>query len=181
MKKNYTNQENILSAPAFSAGADGFSPIYTWAWNLPVTREGIRARIDGMREAGIRAFYILPLPSEFRPTWMITSLTPAYLSDEFFDLVRYAVEYAAGQGMRCWLYDEGGWPSGGACGQVVKALPDTVRKTVASRPVTLGAGEAYKPAGDAVAAFLDPHHPFRVLRQRGIFAYVRGFLRSARG
>lgn len=155
MKKSYTNQENILSAPAFLAGADGFSPIYTWAWNVPVTREGIRVRIDGMKKAGILAFYILPLPPEFRPTWMITSLTPAYLSDEFFDLVRYAVAYAAEQGMRCWLYDEGGWPSGGACGQVTKALPDTVRKTVASRPVTLGAGEAYKPAGDAVATFYD--------------------------
>ena len=153
MTKRYNNQENILNAPAFSAGADAFSPIYTWAWNVPVTREGIRTRIDGMKAAGIRAFYILPLPPEFRPTWMITSLSPAYLGDEFLDLVRYAVEYAAGEGMTCWLYDEGGWPSGGACGQVVKQLPDTVRKTVAERPVSLASGEEYTPAANAVAAF----------------------------
>ena len=153
MKQTYKRQEMMLEAPVFSTGADGFSPIYTWAWNIPVTREGIRARIDGMQEAGIRAFYILPLPPEFRPTWMVTSLSPAYLSDEFFDLVRYAVEYAAEKGIACWLYDEGGWPSGGACGQVVKTLPDAVRKTVAERPVSLAAGEEYAPAANAVAAF----------------------------
>ncbi len=127
-------RSSVCNPSSSVRGQTDFSPIYTWAWNVPVTREGIRTRIDSMKEAGIRAFYILPLPPEFRSTRMITSLSPAYLSDDFFDLVRYAVEYAAGEGMRCWLYDEGGWPSGGACGQVTKALPDTVFKTVATRP-----------------------------------------------
>lgn len=153
--KEYLRGEVKMDAAVFRSGAGGFSPVYSWVWNSPITREGIRTGIDEMKRAGITAFYVIPLPREFRPTWMITTLTPDYLSDEFFALIRYAVSYAAEQGMTCWLYDEGGWPSGGACGQVVKALPETARKVLAERPVTLPAGMPYTSSPDASAAFLD--------------------------
>ncbi len=106
------------------------SPIYSWIWNSEITRELIKTQIDEMYDAGMRALYILPEPKEFRPSSMRTYMTPEYLSEEFFSLVRYAVDYAASKGMGMWLYDEGGWPSGGACGQVIKKYPDGAAKII---------------------------------------------------
>ncbi len=77
-----------------------------------------------MQNLGIRAFYILPEPKNFRPDSMPTNLTPDYLSDEFFELCKYAIKQAKARGMNCWIYDEGGWPSGSACGKVTEAHPE---------------------------------------------------------
>lgn len=96
-----------------------FATVYTWVWNTKITEDGIREKIDVMRENKIRAFYILPEPYEFRPQTMITHLEPEYLSEEYFSLVHFAVSYAEKNGLTCWLYDEGGWPSGSACGRIV--------------------------------------------------------------
>lgn len=47
-----------------------------------------------------------------------------YLTDEFFRLVRVAVDEAARLGMQVVLYDEGSYPSGSAQGRVVAENPD---------------------------------------------------------
>ena len=62
-------------------------PAYTWLWNSTITREGIHQQIDEMHRAGIRAFYVLAEPSNFRPTLRRTHLAPAYMSDEYLDMV----------------------------------------------------------------------------------------------
>ncbi len=95
-----------------------FATTYGWVWDTVITKDGIRDKIDTMVKNGIRAFYILPEPTEFRPATMVTRLSPPYLSPDFFALVRFAVSYAESLGMYCWMYDEGGWPSGSACGRV---------------------------------------------------------------
>ena len=93
-----------------------------------VGSEGGQRRLDEqlaeMQRLGIRAFYILPEPKNFRPDSMPTNLSPDYLSEEFFELCAYAIDKGTSQGMKCWIYDEGGWPSGGACGKVVKDRPE---------------------------------------------------------
>ncbi len=101
-----------------------YAPIYVWVWNDICTRELIDDQIAEMRSLGIRAFYILPEPKEFRPDSMPTNLSPEYLSEEFFELCAYAIDKGTSQGMNCWIYDEGGWPSGSACGKVVKDRPE---------------------------------------------------------
>jgi hypothetical protein len=60
-----------------------------------------------------------------------------YLTDEWFRYIRLAVDEAARLGMKVVLYDEGSYPSGSACGQVVHERPDlaarcliTTQKTV---------------------------------------------------
>lgn len=83
-----------------------------------------------MYKAGMRALYILPEPKEFRPNTMRTHMHPNYLTDEFFELCKYAIDYAESKGIAMWLYDEGGWPSGCACGQITKKYPDTTAKTI---------------------------------------------------
>ncbi len=108
-----------------------------------------------MQNLGIRAFYILPEPKNFRPDSMPTNLTPDYLSPEFFELCAYAVEKGKELGMRCWLYDEGGWPSGGACGKVLQEHPEYARQMAKVYERSFSAGDVYKKTSpDVLAAFL---------------------------
>ncbi len=100
------------------------SPVYVWVWNDICTKKIIDEQLKEMQNLGIRSFYILPEPKEFRPDSMPTNLTPDYLTPEFFELCKYAIKQAKALGMNCWIYDEGGWPSGSACGKVTEAHPE---------------------------------------------------------
>ena len=71
-----------------------FAPVYIWVWNDICTREIIDSQLAEMQNLGIRAFYILPEPKDFRPNSMPTNLRPEYLSDEYFELCAYAFEQA---------------------------------------------------------------------------------------
>ncbi|MBQ3150194.1 MAG: hypothetical protein IJB86_03000 [Clostridia bacterium] len=110
---------NLFLSPDVSC-----APVYIWVWNDVCTREIIDSQLSEMQRLGIRAFYILPEPKDFRPDSMPTHLSPDYLSEEFFELCAYAVDKGASLTMNCWIYDEGGWPSGSACGNVVKDHPE---------------------------------------------------------
>ena len=123
------DREQFMTPPA------ALGPFYTWIWNVEITREEIDAQLDEMAEGGIRATYILPEPKEFRPQTMVTDMEPAYLTPEFMELARYAMEQAQKRGIALWLYDEGGWPSGGACGQVVRQMPEAEKKMISRREI----------------------------------------------
>ena len=86
----------------------GFSALY------------IKEQIDEMYKQNILGVYVIPHSKKFRPNTMVTNLQPEYLSDEYFRLCAYAFEQGKKLGMNCWIYDEGGWPSGSACGKVIK-------------------------------------------------------------
>ena len=111
---------------ALASPPGDFWPAYSWFWNDRITEEGILEQLSTFERRGIRVFYIIPEPREFRPKTMPTQLEPDYLSDDYLRLVRFAVEHAAEMGMRAWLYDEGGWPSGSANGLVVARDPSLV-------------------------------------------------------
>ena len=100
------------------------APVYVWVWNDVCTREIIDEQLAEMQNLGIRAFYILPEPKDFRPDSMPTNLTPDYLTDDIFELCNYAIKRGKALGMNCWIYDEGGWPSGSACGKVTEDHPE---------------------------------------------------------
>ena len=128
-------------------------PAYTWLWNTTATREEIKKQIDEMYASGIKAFYILGEPYRFRPTRRRTHLSPEYLSDEYIELVHYAFELAREKGMYTWLYNEGGFPSGMACGKVIDLRPDLIQRGVVERKYTLPAGTPYKKREDALVSF----------------------------
>ncbi len=133
-----------------------YAPKYVWVWNDVCTREIIDSKLNEMLSLGIRAFYILPEPPSFRPDSMPTFLSPNYLTDEFFSLCVYAFRKAEELGMECWIYDEGGWPSGGACGRVMKDHPEYDRKVLKVLRKKYTAGDVYrKNEGDIIAAFYD--------------------------
>ena len=127
--------------------------VYSWNWNAPISRQGIDERLDGFVKAGIKGLYILPLPIDFRPERLRTFMHPEYLSEEFFELVRYAHDGARARGITVWIYDEGGWPSGGACGNTVRQNPDARLQKLASRSVTLTCDQRYHPCEGFVALF----------------------------
>ena len=145
-------QENFVWEKFVSADAM-FQPAYTWIWNAPLSRGEIKKQLDAMEKAGIRTVYVLPEPKDFRIYNKRMHMVPDYLSKEFFQELRYAMEYALEKGMRFWMYDEGGWPSGSACGEVLKMRPDLCRKEIAWRKALLNKGEKYLPGDRAIVAF----------------------------
>ena len=127
---------------------------YSWLWNEPVTKEGIDERLAGFLEAGIKSLYILPLPKDFRPDTLRTFLSPEYLTEEFWDIVEYALRKCVELGMKPWIYDEGGWPSGAAGRRTEMQNPEGARLNVLDkREITLKAGEAYSPCDEFIALF----------------------------
>ena len=132
-----------------------FVPIYAWVWNGRLSHEETDRQLDEMKRLGIKAMYIIPEPKEFRPNTMPTELEPGYLTDEYFEQYVYALKKAKELGMYCWMYDEGGWPSGGACGRVVGKYPETRMQGVRIRSVGFKKGQSYKASDDALAAFID--------------------------
>ena len=150
MNENHKFEMNRFLSPDVS-----FAPVYIWVWNDVCTTDRIDAQLSEMQRLSIRAFYILPEPKEFRPDSMPTNLAPDYLSADFFALCAYAVEQGQKRGMRCWIYDEGGWPSGGACGRVLRDHPEYARQVMKARERVFRAGDVYrKSSPDVLAAFL---------------------------
>ena len=90
-----------------------FAPVYSWVWNGVLTRERIDDQLEEMKRLGVRNFYIIPEPKGFRPVSMPTEMDPDYLTEPYFEEFAYAIEKGVQLGMECWIYDEGGWPSGG--------------------------------------------------------------------
>lgn len=79
-----------------------------WAWNTRMTPDNIGYTIDALKDMGMGGGYI----------HVRTGLENAYLSDEFFSLIRHAREQFRENGMHTCLYDEDRWPSGMAGGFV---------------------------------------------------------------
>lgn len=148
--------KNSFSAKEFQSPDKSYAPIYAWVWNGELTEEGINARLSEMNRLGIKAFYVIPEPQTFRPTTMPSHLDPNYLTKPYFDYYKYTLDQAKKLGMRCWLYDEGGWPSGGACGKVLLKHPEYAKRILRSYNKTYSAGEVYrKPSQDTAAAFIN--------------------------
>ena len=99
-------------------------PMPFWFWNGKLDADLFIKQLDDMAEKGIGDVFLHPMPQEFRPKDFVSGIEGEYLGREFMAAVRAVVEAAAQRGMRFWLYDEGGWPSGVNLGRVVAARPD---------------------------------------------------------
>ena len=93
-----------------------YTPMPFWFLNDRLDHETIRQQIQGFRDKGIYGFVLHPrigLPDDLD-----------YLSEAFFSYLRTAIEAAKENDMHVVLYDEGMYPSGSACGLVVKDHPE---------------------------------------------------------
>ena len=126
-------------------------PGYFWFWNDVLEREALFRQLRDMDSVGAKNIWILPVPADFRPNSMKTNLQPEYLSQEYLAILDDLVVEMGRRGMKLWLYDEGGWPSGGNCGRIVREHPEWARQTLVKRHVA--PGELERVPDDSIAAF----------------------------
>ena len=115
-----------------------FSLVPFWFLNGKLTREEISRQLLDFKDHGIYGVVLHPRMG------LDESIT--YLSEAYFDLIAHAVKVARELGMFVFLYDEGMYPSGSACGQVVRENP-----RYAARGLYLEIGEARPSQGRVVA------------------------------
>jgi hypothetical protein len=89
-------------ATRFKTPDSFYGPSILWGWDGLMTREVIIRDLDrfkslNIRSLNIEAGYDLPYP---------------YLSEGYFDLIRFGVEQAKQRGMVIWMIDECKYPSG---------------------------------------------------------------------
>lgn len=93
-----------------------YTPVPFWFLNGVMDRERIRAQLEDFRAHGVYGVVMHPRMG-FDPS-------VPYLSPAFMDWMAYIVETAGALDMFVFLYDEGMYPSGSACGQVVRENPE---------------------------------------------------------
>ena len=87
-----------------------YGSIPFWSWNDKLEEGELRHQIRHMKERGMNGFFMHARGG----------LETEYLSDEWFDCVKACVDEAKKLGMEAWSYDENGWPSGFAGGELLK-------------------------------------------------------------
>ncbi|UOQ47037.1 hypothetical protein MUN88_13190 [Gracilibacillus caseinilyticus] len=99
----------------FLQPATEFAPMPFWFWNDRLDKAVLREQIADFQQKGVEGFVLHPrkgIPEQTK-----------YLSDEFMEYVRFAVEEADQRNMHVILYDEAMYPSGAANGKVVEQEP----------------------------------------------------------
>ncbi|MCW5550007.1 MAG: hypothetical protein KIT44_13675 [Opitutaceae bacterium] len=87
-----------------------------WSINGPLERTRLRRQLADFKAAGLHGVVFHP---RFYPG------IPPYLSDDYLAHVNDAILHAKELGLRFWLYDENGWPSGTGDGKVLAQYPDS--------------------------------------------------------
>ncbi|MFA6714853.1 MAG: glycosyl hydrolase [Victivallaceae bacterium] len=100
------------------------TPGYFWLLNSRLEPDMLKGQLREMAAMGARSVCMHPLPKGFRPGTMPSQMEPGYLFPEYMDIIEELVAECEKLGMNYYLYDEGGWPSGGACGQVWQSDPE---------------------------------------------------------
>ena len=93
-----------------------FSPVPFWFLNDRLEKAKLKRQMEDFCHKGVNGVVLHPrigLPNDFE-----------YLSDEYFDIMKFITKTAKELDMRIVLYDEAMYPSGSAHGEVVKSNPD---------------------------------------------------------
>jgi hypothetical protein len=109
--------ENFTDPPA------EYRTLPFWVWNEKVTKKMIDEQLPEFKENGFGGVFVHPR----------YGLITEYLSDEWFELVKYAKEKAEELGMKLWLYDENSFPSGFAGGHVPTQMPESYNNGIAMK------------------------------------------------
>ncbi len=81
-----------------------------WSWNDKLEAQELCRQIQHMSSLGMRGFFMHARGG----------LETEYLSREWFDAIHTCIDEAKKLGMEAWAYDENGWPSGFAGGELLK-------------------------------------------------------------
>ncbi|HNR34921.1 MAG TPA: hypothetical protein PKO36_07060, partial [Candidatus Hydrogenedentes bacterium] len=80
-----------------------------WFWNHELDEETLGWQIAQMRDKGLGGYVMHARHGLITP----------YLSDKWFEFIRFGCEKARQHGLMAWAYDERDWPSGPAGGKVI--------------------------------------------------------------
>jgi len=97
----------------FITPSGDYRMVALWALNDLLDDEELYRQIKEFREKGLGGFC----------THARAGLKIPYLSSQWMDKIKLCVKYAKKTGLKLWLYDENGWPSGFAGGYI--PLQDT--------------------------------------------------------
>ena len=98
-----------------------------WFFNGDMDKDEIRHQIMMMKKQGLGGFFICARQG----------LKTPYLSEDWFDICKYAVQTAKECGLEAWLYDEYPYPSGMSGGEVTICHPEAKQKTLELRVIDL--------------------------------------------
>lgn len=136
-----------------------YSPSYFWIINGRMEKRELERQLEEMEAHGIRSVIFHPFPKDFRPQTMPSDMEPPYMSEEYLEMLAHVMDYAKKLEMNAWLYDEGGWPSGGCCGQVRKSMPESALRVLQKEEDgTFGLHEIPPPA-DGEAPYVNVIEP----------------------
>ncbi len=120
----------------FPAPADRAPRYYTfWSINGALDQARLQRQLAAFRAAGLHGVVFHPRFYPGQPPY----LSPAYLAE-----VSACILHAKKLGLRFWLYDENGWPSGTGDGQVLARYPDSGARRLDLTPL---------PAPDSIGSF----------------------------
>lgn len=125
-----------------------------WFWNGDLDYEEMEWQLREYHDRGVRSLFIHGR----------MGVTVPYLSEEWFERVKFVVDKAKEIGIDAWVYDEMDWPSGTAEQQVIEADPDLGQRYLELVPLRLEGpiftfleahDDRYVPTGDSnpIAAY----------------------------
>lgn len=128
-----------ITVPTVAQAAAGFPAppapyrVIHWSfWGGQMTRERIQADVERLAANGVGVYML----NNSR------GLRPPYFSPEYLDLVKYAVEECKAHGIKVWIEDDAGYPSGFAGGIISRDHPQLgMQGIVADARVTVAAGQ----------------------------------------
>ncbi|QNK57011.1 hypothetical protein [Paenibacillus sp. PAMC21692] len=146
-----------------------------WSINDALDLGKLQCQLDELQAAGLDGVVFHPryYPNE-----------PGYMSPSYLNTVSDLILYARDIGMEFWLYDENGWPSGTAGGEVMNRRPDLACEWLEYGPLESGEfgiticshpGVSSFQA-EAAALFIEiTHEGYRKGLKPEAFDYVEGF------
>lgn len=102
------NRESELKKELFQNPTNEYRGAPFWAWNCKVTKSDVDYILKDLKRMGMGGAHI----------HCRTGMDLPYLSDEYMEMVRYAIDQGKALGLKIWLYDEDRFPSGSAGGKV---------------------------------------------------------------
>jgi len=102
-----------------------------WVWNTDVTHKDIDRMLEDYKAQGFGGAFVHPRPG----------LKTEYLSEEWFELWKYALEKGKELDLNIWIYDENSYPSGFAGGHVPAQMPESYNEGQALELVKIYDGE----------------------------------------
>ncbi|WP_046214237.1 hypothetical protein [Paenibacillus wulumuqiensis] len=155
---------------------DALQFLVFWSINDALHAEPLKRQLDELQACGIQGVVFHP---RYYPDH------PPYMSQDYLDVLSEVILYARSIGMIFWIYDENGWPSGTASGQVIARHPELVCEWLEwtgdhsgqqNQTVIRSRSAVSSLDREATKAFIEiTHEGYRKGLQPKAFEYVTGF------